>query len=268
MAAAAATSLGVPTEKLAAFTEVYEAQGPRGARRWKEFLSKVRSAAEVEQRIAERPELLAGHPPETLARAKERLIFCGRYSAKVQTPLDSALDDAVAGISRARETLAVGKLRMIVAFGTFGDEHLACRGQAFPYKPSVSACHGSKVIEARAVHETAVNQPHELLGYVAMQGGGYVDDIAVFPKFHGQRVATSLLAGAAAAEKARGGRQLCLDVRAANTPAISLYKALGFAFGPLEHPGFLDWDGGYQGEADAAAVLAKLPETADISSLR
>merc|ERR1712190_4796 len=106
------------------------------------------------------------------------------------------------------------------------------------------------------------------MGYVAMQGGGYVDDIAVFPEFHGQRVATALLAGAAVVECQSGGAgTLCLDVRAANVPAIQLYKALGFKFGSLQHPGFLDWDGGFDGQADAKMVLAKLPANADISKL-
>jgi len=100
-----------------------------------------------------------------------------------------------------------------------------------------------------------------------MQGGGYVDDIAVLPAFQGQGVASALLAGAAAVEVARGSGELCLDVRAANLPALSLYRALGFRFGALEHPGFLDWDGGYSGSASAAVVAKKLPPTADISKL-
>ena len=50
-------------------------------------------------------------------------------------------------------------------------------------------------------------------------------------------------------------------------PALRLYEALGFRFGPLQHPGFLDWDGGYEGEAQVAAVAAKLAPNADISRL-
>merc|ERR1712060_889691 len=103
-------------------------------------------------------------------------------------------------------------------------------------------------------------------GYVAMQGGGYVDDISVEPLFQGHGVATALLAGAAAVElKGRGSGSLCLDVRAANIPAIKLYQQLGFQMGALQHPGFLDWDGGYDGQADAATVKAKLPANADIT---
>ena len=45
-----------------------------------------------------------------------------------------------------------------------------------------------------------------------------------------------------------------------------MYSALGFRFGGLQHPGFLDWDGGHEGEADAATVAAKLPPNAVAAS--
>jgi len=95
-----------------------------------------------------------------------------------------------------------------------------------------------------------------------------VDDIAVFPQFHGQGVASALLAGAAAIEESdRPGSTLSLDVRAANSPAIALYKHLGFQFGELAHPSFLDWDGGFEGEAVARVVASKCPPNADLSAL-
>jgi len=273
-AAKCAEKLKVPPERLAAFTEVYEAQGERGAPRWEDFLRKVRSSAEVEARIAQRPELLApfeGQDAHVAERARQRLIFCGRYSAKVGTPLDKALEVAAAGLAAAAVTAAKaggpGQLRMALRQGVFGDEHLTCRGNAFPYRPSVSASHGSPVIEARAVEDTPAAQKGTMLGYVAMQGGGYVDDIAVEPAYHGQGVARALLAGAAAAELKQGRRSLSLDVRAANLPAVALYQDLGFAFGGLEHPGFLDWDGGYSGSADASSVAKRLPPNADLSQL-
>eukprot|EP00933_Yihiella_yeosuensis_P076255 TRINITY_DN85939_c0_g1_i1.p1 TRINITY_DN85939_c0_g1~~TRINITY_DN85939_c0_g1_i1.p1 ORF type:complete len:273 (+),score=41.76 TRINITY_DN85939_c0_g1_i1:88-906(+) len=271
MAEELASKLGIPATKLAAFKEVYEAQGPHNARRWEEYLKKVRSSSEVEHRISERPELLSSLRlnENQLVKAKERLIFCGRYSAKVGTALDPALDDAVAGIQSALQTASVvegGKIAFAVIHARCGDEHIACRADAFPYRPSVSCSHGAPVIEARARETTAAAKSGQLLGYVAMQGN-YVDTIEVFNAFTGQGIATALLAAAAHVEVAKGGNELCLDVRAANVPAISMYKSLGFRFGSITFPGFLDWDGGFEGSADAKMVKSKLPNNADISKL-
>eukprot|EP00966_Prymnesium_polylepis_P041110 953993-Prymnesium_polylepis.1 len=167
-----AAKLGVPPDRLPAFAEVYAAQGERGARNWEALLRKVRSAVEVEARIGQRPELLAKATDErTLARARERLIFCGRYSAKAGTPLDDALTAAAQGLSDAAELAAAGgKLPMVVGAGTFADEHARCRADAFPYKPSVSASHGSRVIEARLAEDVigSALPAGTLLGYVAV----------------------------------------------------------------------------------------------------
>jgi len=275
---ALAAKLAVPPEDLASFEEVYKCQGSR-ASKYKQLLAKVRSSSEVTSRIAELAESLL--PSDKLsASAKDRLVFCGRYSAKASTPLDEALTAAAQGVLAAAEVMqacaaALGegsKLPFAVALGTFGDVHLSCRGAAFPYRPSVSASHGSSVLEAKATQAVpGVAAAGEVLGYVAMQGGGYVDDIAVFPKFHGQGVASGLLAAAAHLELKDacrgGGASLCLDVRAANVPAIKLYEGLGFAFGDNSYPGFLDWDGGFEGQADASAVLSRKPAHCELSQL-
>ena len=201
---------------------------------------------------------------------EHRLVFCGRYAAKAGTPLEEALETAMAGISAAAELKAAlgesNQLSFALSAGRWGEEHKAARAAAFPYSPSVSATHGSDVIEARttaAVMGTSV-QPGQLLGYVAMQSGGYVDDIAVFPAFQGHGVASALIAGAASVER---GSSMSLDVRAANVPAIKLYTRLGFRFGQLQHPSFLDWDGGFEGEADVSTVRRCLPSNADLSAL-
>ena len=273
---AAAAKLRVPSDRLPGFAEVYAAQGERNAKHWERYLAKVRSHAEVAARLEE-----LGVAAATGSKAHERLIFCGRYSAKAGTPLDQAISAAVAGLDAAVRTAAaiqekkagdetLGRLRFRVVAGRFGDEHLRCRGEAFPYSPSVSARHGSDVLAALAVDGVdGVVAPEQLLGYVAMEGGGYVDDIATFPAFHGQGVAAGLLAAAAALE-ARGGRRgatLSLDVRAANVPAIKLYTKLGFRFGDNAFPGFLDWDGGFSGEASAAAIAEACPPNCDLSGL-
>ena len=258
-----ADTLGLSGLDREAFAEVYQALGARGAKSAAQYLAKVRSNAEVNARIAE-----LNRPAEG-SSAHERLLFCGRYSAKAGTGLDDALHAAADGLARAedlRARLGSRKLRLVISAGQWGDEHKAARAAAFPYSPSVSATYGSPVIEARSAEGVEAHvETNQLLGYVAMQGGGYVDDIAVFPEVQGQGVASSLLAAAASLER---GHTMSLDVRAANVPALRLYEALGFRFGTLQHPGFLDWDGGYEGAADAATVAAKLPPNADVSRLR
>ena len=273
MADAAAEKFKVPPQLRQAFAEVYACQGQR-AKQWQSMLAKVRSDIEVTTRIAELAEALLPAAQLNNPNARDRLVFCGRYSAKVATPLDTSLKIAAMGLAEAQATAAAcstalgGKLPFTVAQGRFGDEHLACRGAAFPYTPSVSASHGAAVLEARAVESVSgVLGAGELLGYVAMQGGGYVDDIGVWPKFHGQGVASGLLAAAAKLELRTGSASLCLDVRAANVPAIKLYERLGFAFGANAYPGFLDWDGGFEGQADAATVLQKQPPNCDLSKV-
>ena len=257
---ALAASLSVPPDMMDGFAEVYACQGARGAKNYKALLQKVRSNSEVLKAI----EAMASELPPLDDKAKERLVFCGRYAAKAGTPLDQSLRNAAADVAAAAATKAActeGKIQFAVKAAKFGDEHLACRKAAFPYSPSVSASHGSPVLEARA--STAVSgavAAGELLGYVAMEGGGYVDDIGVFPKFHGQGVASGLLAACAKT----GGPTLSLDVRAANVPAIKLYTHLGFQFGELGFPGFLDWDGGLDGQADSKAVLARKPANCEI----
>jgi hypothetical protein len=170
---ALAETLLVPPEKLPAFAEVFAAKGERGAQQWESLLLKVRSASEVEARIDELPELLAAlaQDERMLLRARERLVFCGRYSSKAGTPLDEALRTAAAGLVAAAELSAKCKVQMVVSAGIFGDEHERCRAEAFPYRPSVSASAGSRVLEARAADGDVVERG-TLLGYVAMQGGG------------------------------------------------------------------------------------------------
>ena len=243
------------------FAEVFESLGERGAKKYEDYLKKVRSNAQVNARIAE----LA---LEAEGAVYDRLLFCGRYSAKAGTPLDDALRSASASVAEAanvRAALGGRKLAIQITASRWGDEHAACRAAAFPYVPACSASHGSPTFDARAAEAVgAWVSPGQLLGYVAMQAGGYIDDISVFPIMHGQGVASSLLAGAAKAER---GATLSLDVRAANVPALKLYRSLGFRFGELEHPSFLDWDGGYSGDAAKADVLAKCPPNADLTRI-
>ena len=236
-----AERLRVPAARRPAFLEIVAAQGERGAKHWEAYLSKVRSHTEVAARIDELADSLG---IEKDSRAWEKLVFCGRYSAKAGTALDDALQSAADGIRRAASTSAGaqaalgGPIRFKVVAGRFGDEHLRCREHAFPYKPSVSARHGSAVLHALATEAiSGLFVPGQLLGYVAVQTEGYIDDVSVFPEFQGHGVASACLAAAGAIEAASGRRNptLSLDVRAANVPAIRLYKSLGFRFGTIQH---------------------------------
>ena len=43
-----------------------------------------------------------------------------------------------------------------------------------------------------------------------------------------------------------------------NAPVIALYKKAGFEISELQFPGWYDWNGGYECEADTAIVAAHL----------
>jgi len=221
----------------------------------------------VEQRISERPELLSafeGLDERTFARAKERITYWGRYSAKKQMALDEALDVAAAGVAASLKTAAAGKLRIRVTMAEVGDEHMSCQRQAFPYTPSWSLVQVWQAFEARAAEDTDAVTAGTLLGYIVLETGGYIDEVAVRPEYQGHGVASALLAGSALAVMADEGRTLCVDVRSGNTPALGLFKALGFKAQSLQHPGFFDWDGGYYCEATAKDVSAHVPANAEI----
>ena len=121
----AAASLGVPPAELDAFSEVYGCQGARGARNYKSLLAKVRSNAEVRARIGALADTL--QLDKLGPHAHDRLLFCGRYSAKVGTDLDESLRAAAAGLAAAHRTRQAcaaapgGKMPFTVTNGIFGD---------------------------------------------------------------------------------------------------------------------------------------------------
>mmetsp|Transcript_331 Transcript_331/g.707 ORF Transcript_331/g.707 Transcript_331/m.707 type:complete len:280 (-) Transcript_331:57-896(-) len=231
-------------------------------------LGKVCSTYEVSKRIGERQDLLSflGEAPDEseVKHCHERLLFCGRYSGKTDKSLDEALEMAAAGLKAAHETAAAAggrcRVEMTVRRGIFGAEHAQCRSLAFQYTPACSAGPGDSVWEARG-------KEGNLLGYLNLEGGGYIDDVSVHPAYQGQHVATALFA--AADEEVCNGNlsdSLSLDVRAANSPALCFYEYLGFAFGPLRFPSFLDWDGGYSGQVPAGQIRTRKPPTATIEA--
>jgi len=147
--------------------------------------------------------------------------------------------------------------------GIVGDEHLNCQRRAIPYRSKPAR--GAQAIEARAAEDSAIVTAGTLLGYIVLDSGGYIVDIAVIPDYQGHGVESALLAGAACSVIANGGQILCLDVRSGNIPAIRIYKSLGFKISPLQHPGFFDWDGGYFCEAAAKDVATQVLANAEIT---
>ena len=83
--------------------------------------------------------------------------------------------------------------------------------------------------DPKAVFFAAV-EGDTVLGYAGMHdiiGEGYVDNIAVFPEHRGKGIGEALTG--ALIDYSRGAALdfLTLEVRAGNTPAVSLYRKLG-----------------------------------------
>ena len=71
----------------------------------------------------------------------------------------------------------------------------------------------------------------ELAGYAGLEyvlDEGYVTDVAVFPEFRRRGVAKALLRELERRARGMGLRFLTLEARPSNTPAVSLYAALGY----------------------------------------
>ncbi len=71
----------------------------------------------------------------------------------------------------------------------------------------------------------------EVLGYGGMHtvlGESYIDNIAVFPEYRGRGVGRAVTQALVEKAKENAGVFITLEVRASNTPAITLYGSLGF----------------------------------------
>ena len=70
-----------------------------------------------------------------------------------------------------------------------------------------------------------------ILGYGGMHtvlGESYIDNIAVFPEHRGRGVGRAVTKALIEKAKENDGVFITLEVRTSNTPAITLYTALGF----------------------------------------
>ena len=70
-----------------------------------------------------------------------------------------------------------------------------------------------------------------IAGYAGMYTAadqGVINNVAVFPKYRRRGAASALINALAAEGKRRGLSKLCLEVRASNAVALSLYEKNGF----------------------------------------
>lgn len=66
-------------------------------------------------------------------------------------------------------------------------------------------------------------------GLMLVDEDGHITNVAVAPAWQGHRIGRRLVHALAVAARARGARNLTLEVRVGNTPAQRLYQAFGFA---------------------------------------
>lgn len=66
-------------------------------------------------------------------------------------------------------------------------------------------------------------------GVMFVDDDAHVNTIAVDPAWHGRGIGTAVLADLVAGSLARGARQLSLEVRVGNEPALALYRRFGMA---------------------------------------
>lgn len=86
-------------------------------------------------------------------------------------------------------------------------------------------------IDNPAAYFIAAVDGEEVLGYGGMHtvfGESYIDNIAVFPEYRGRGVGRAVTQALIEKAKENGGVFITLEVRASNTPAITLYTSLGF----------------------------------------
>lgn len=288
-AAAAAESLGVPEASRAAFAELYAAlSDARGGQapplvqlqHWDgpELLGRSRAEVTVRSHLeahGHRLRALAAQWASATgvagdaageARAwrllEQRFLFAGVYGAQV--PLEDLLrsleGEAESGIAAAAATASDRSSCFRVVPGCFGTRHAALRAAAYPYVPACGTGPGHAVLECHGgdSDEKQGAPSASLVGYAAM-AGAYADDISVDPAYHGRGIGKALVCGVAARLAELGEKEMSLDVRACNLPAVEMYRALGFEIVRKHYPSFYDWHGGYRMRADTRDLVERMP---------
>ena len=89
----------------------------------------------------------------------------------------------------------------------------------------------SEELQNPLAHFLVAEHGGKVCGYIGVQeicGEGYIANIAVFPEFRRQGVASALLTAAMNGAKSRECAFLTLEVRESNAAAIQLYTRFGF----------------------------------------
>ncbi|MBP3704128.1 MAG: ribosomal protein S18-alanine N-acetyltransferase [Clostridia bacterium] len=89
----------------------------------------------------------------------------------------------------------------------------------------------SEEIDNPAAYFIAAVEDGTVFGYGGMHtvlGESYIDNIAVFPEYRGRGVGRAVTKALIEKAKENDGVFITLEVRASNTPAITLYTSLGF----------------------------------------
>ena len=86
-------------------------------------------------------------------------------------------------------------------------------------------------IDNPAAYFVTAVEGDKILGYGGMHtvvGESYIDNIAVFPQYRGRGAGRAMTQALIEKAKENDGVFITLEVRASNTPAITLYTSLGF----------------------------------------
>ena len=108
---------------------------------------------------------------------------------------------------------------------------LAIEGQVYP-RPWSMSLFLSELSQKQTRSYLVAKHRSEVVGYCGMMftaGEAHVTNIAVDPRWHGNKIGTRLLLHLVTESVARGSETISLEVRVTNEPAQAMYRKFGFA---------------------------------------
>lgn len=108
---------------------------------------------------------------------------------------------------------------------TLAELEKICFSQPWSYKSL------EEELSNKTAHFFVALVDEEIAGYIGVYvvcESCFVTNVAVFPKYRRQGVATALIKMASLTADAMGTDFISLEVRKSNEPAVSLYRSLGF----------------------------------------